>query len=102
MMRLAGPGWAGTGTSDEMGDLAPRPRGGWQVGSAFRRRGPALEEPEDVDEYAVEHSAEGFVVRHYTTRDGRPCCIQRVTITDADRAQAFDFEVRKGSVAALQ
>lgn len=85
-----------------MGDLAARPRGGWQVGSAFRRQGGEADAPGDVDDYSVAHTAEGFVVRHYTTPGGPPCCVQRITITDADRAQAFDFERRKGTVAALQ
>lgn len=62
-----------------MSDLAPRPRGGWQVGSHFGKwdhRAPSL------DCYGVEwRDARTIVrIRHYREYDdAQPCCVRDVT-----------------------
>ena len=70
-----------------MSDLAPRPRGGWQVGTHFssaRPRGPWNADHPDPspDCYGVEWLENRSVVRirHYRTQDDdRPCCVRDVT-----------------------
>lgn len=62
-----------------MGDMAPRPRGGWQVGTHFSRIAKALAggpPSESPDVYTVDRSAAPtFVVRHFPSAEaGRPCC----------------------------
>lgn len=61
-----------------MGDMAPRPRGGWQVGTHLTRLHKSLVETADEapDRYTVDRSAAPtFVVRHYPSAEAaRPCC----------------------------
>lgn len=74
--------------------------------NAFRRQArderPGLLVP-DEDVYAVRYLEDGTViVRHYPDRRTRAaCCTAKGRITEADRAEAFDFELRKGASAAL-
>lgn len=71
-----------------MSDLAPRPRGGWQVGTHFGRdrdrRGPYGPDHPDPspDCYGVAWNADRSKVsiRHFThPDDDTPCCIREVT-----------------------
>jgi len=67
-----------------VGDLAPRPRGGWQFGTRLSR-GRLSEERSAVDlapdVYSVVRLRAGaFEVRHFPSNvEQRPCCIARVT-----------------------
>jgi len=64
-----------------MGDMAPRPRGGWQVGQRILGRnkqsglyGDGWTDPAP-DVYAVERTSNGFTVRHFQAMDdARMCC----------------------------
>jgi hypothetical protein len=66
-----------------MSDMAPRPRGGWQVGNRLFRQQAALEaRVKDLapDVYGVTRVAGGFVVRHYSTSMAKqPCCEVAIT-----------------------
>lgn len=69
-----------------MTDLAPRPRGGWQVGSSVRRTSPGpwtVAHPDPCpDMYGVERKDGTLIVRHYRHIDAKePCCV--VTVTPA-------------------
>jgi len=66
--------------------------------SARRRNADLLPSSDTV---SVAWNGETAVVKHYPPASRRVCCTVKVTITDADLAQAFDFELTKGSVAAL-
>jgi hypothetical protein len=67
-----------------MGDMAPRPRGGWQTGS--RRRQKSAEEIEQSiandpapDCWSVKRENGIFVVKHYLSQAAEtPCCIYKV------------------------
>jgi hypothetical protein len=79
-----------------VGDLAPRPRGGWQVGthlSQLRRVAAGLEGKGDPapDCCTVARVAEGvFLVRHFPSADAaRPCC-RPVRVTR--RAEEHDID----------
>ena len=65
--------------------------------------GPWAEGEEPApDCYRVEWQEDTAIVRHYQDKKtGRPCCKVSVAITDRDRAQSFDFELRPGASAAL-
>lgn len=77
-----------------MGDMNPRPRGGWQVGNFRRQRGanfgPYSDEHPDPapDVYAV-HRGDGersFTVKHYPHVDAeKPCCrAVKVTLREGE------------------
>lgn len=85
-----------------MGDLAKRPRGGWQVGGRIRRREVLPEHDQDV--FSVEWKGDKARVTHFDSRTSTTACCRPVVVkvTDEDRAQAFDYEDQKGSTAALR
>lgn len=61
-----------------------------------------IEGPSDC--YTVNYlEAGGIQVKHFPNADPstKACCNVMVTITDADRAQAQEFELVKGATAAL-
>jgi hypothetical protein len=68
-----------------MGDLAPRPRGGWQVGRALARTARTIAERRlnDLasDVYTVTRRDGKFVVRHFPTAapGARACCAIVIT-----------------------
>ena len=66
-----------------MGDLATRPRGGWQVGTHWRSRtAPEALADEDPapDVFGVEQRGDTFIVRHYEHAAARrPHCTVTVT-----------------------
>jgi hypothetical protein len=72
--------------------MAPRPRGGWQVGGRRgdeRRIGPyGPDNPDPApDCYAVQRSATGrtFVLTHYRHIDAdKPCCVHIVNAMDLE------------------
>jgi hypothetical protein len=65
--------------------MAPRPRGGWQVGTSFARTQRAIAEYQlddpAPDVYTVQRLAGGdWRVTHYRHRDDRQaCCVREVT-----------------------
>lgn len=68
-----------------MTDMAPRPRGGWQVGSPIARLGrvaAGLEGRGNLapDCYSVHRATSGwFIVKHYPTGQARQaCCVVEV------------------------
>jgi hypothetical protein len=69
-----------------MGDLASRPRGGWQIGTRLLRgqRATAAEaarEDPAPDVYAVSRDGARYTVRHYPSLEAsRPCCVVAVTV----------------------
>jgi hypothetical protein len=68
------------------GDLTPRPRGGWQVGTRLLRQQRALvsesaQTDPAPDVYAVSREGASYTVRHYPSREAsRPCCVVAVTV----------------------
>lgn len=68
-----------------MGDMAPRPRGGWQVGTRLfkqQRDADADRTAEDPapDVYQVIRADGRFIVKHFPTADATtPCCVVCVT-----------------------
>lgn len=73
-----------------MGDLAPRPRGGWQVGthvSRMRREVGSEGVDPSPDCYTVDRPAPGkFVVRHYRNPVTRQVCCSVELQARADEA----------------
>lgn len=73
-----------------------------------RRRLAGLEraDGDPVDTYSVEALPDGaLIIRHFTDPDAprRCCCKIRVLISEADRAQAFEYEPadQRGRTTAL-
>ena len=67
-----------------MSDLAPRPRGGWQVGTHFGKRDSRepISSVDCPDVYAVTWNVDRSAVRirRYRTADAEePCCVRDVT-----------------------
>jgi hypothetical protein len=67
-----------------MSDLAPRPRGGWQVGTHFGKRDQRepIYSVDCPDVYGVEWLQDRSIlrIRHFTHPDDEtPCCIREVT-----------------------
>lgn len=67
-----------------MGDLVPRPRGGWQVGTHLLRQQRSIgdERPDPApDVYAVSRDGARYTVRHYPSLEAStPCCVVAVTV----------------------
>jgi hypothetical protein len=78
-----------------VGDMAPRPRGGWQVGSRVPTR--LQVEPTYVDRapdyYTVDHVGDTFTVRHHPKADAPACCVVQVTVRDSDRAHPAGADI---------
>ena len=85
-----------------MGDLAKRPRGGWQVGNFRQKRGrnfgPYTDENPDPapNVYSVHRTDDerSFTVRHFAhVDDEKPCC-RAVKVTRREGEAAIDALTR--------